>query len=59
MNDLEEKLKCAFSDIGTQVGELLRCIIQAEVAAQVAKIQQLQDILSGSSCGGDVTPPTT
>jgi hypothetical protein len=58
MNELEEKLKCAFSDIGIQVGDILRCIIQAEVAAQVQKIQQLQDILSGSSCGGDVLPPT-
>ena len=58
MNELEEKLKCALADVGTQVGEILRCIIQAEVAAQVAKIQQLQDILSGSSCGGDVLPTT-
>jgi hypothetical protein len=58
VNELEEKLKCALADVGTQVGEILRCIIQAEVAAQVAKIQQLQDILSGSSCGGDVLPPT-
>lgn len=54
MNELEEKLKCALSDVGTQVGEILNCMIQAEVAAQVAKIQHLQDILSGKSCSDDV-----
>jgi hypothetical protein len=58
MNELEDKLKCAFSDIGTQVGDILRCIIQAEVAAQVQKIQQLQDILTGISCNSDVLPTT-
>jgi hypothetical protein len=58
MNELEDKLKCAFSDIGTQVGDILRCIIQAEVAAQVQKIQQLQDILTGTSCNSDVLPTT-
>lgn len=59
MNELEEKLKCALADVGTQVGEILSCIIQAEVAAQVAKIQSLQNILSGQSCGGDVMLTTT
>jgi hypothetical protein len=58
LNDLEEKLKCALTDVGTQVGEILSCMIRAEVAAQVAKIQQLQDILSGVSCSGDVMPTT-
>jgi hypothetical protein len=58
MNELEDKLKCAFSDIGIQVGDILRCIIQAEVAAQVQKIQQLQDILTGTSCNSDVLPTT-
>ena len=57
MNELEEKLKCAFADVGSQIGEILRCIIQAEVAAQITRIQQLQDVLNGASCGGDATPP--
>lgn len=58
MNDMEEKLKCAFADIGTQVGELIRCMIQSEVAASMAKIQQLEAVLNGTACNGDVLPTT-
>jgi len=57
VNEFEEKMKCAFAYAGGQVGEVLRCLIQAEVAAQLARIQQLQDVLNGASCGGDATPP--
>jgi hypothetical protein len=57
LNELEEQLKCVLADVGTQVGEIIACIIKAEVAAQVSKIQQLQDILAGTSCGGDASPP--
>lgn len=58
MNELEEKLNCLMVDIGSQVGEILRCIVEAEVAAQVSKIQQLQAVLNGTACGSDGTPPT-
>jgi hypothetical protein len=58
MNDMEEKLKCAFADIGTQVGDMLRCIIQSEVAVQVSRIQQLQAVLNGTTCNDDVMPTT-
>jgi hypothetical protein len=57
VNDLEEKLKCAFSDIGAQVGDLVRCMVAAEVAAHVARIQQLQAVLNGTACSNDVNPP--
>jgi hypothetical protein len=55
---MEEKLKCAFADIGAQMGDILRCIVEAEVAAQVTRIQQLQAVLNGTACGSDGTPPT-
>jgi hypothetical protein len=57
MNELEEKLNCAFADVGSQIGDILRCMIEAEVAAQVARIQQLQAVLDGTACTGDANPP--
>jgi len=57
MNELEEKLNCAFADVGAQIGDILRCMIEAEVAAQVARIQQLQAVLDGTACTGDANPP--
>lgn len=56
MNELEEKLQCVMMDAGAQIGELLRCIIEAEVNAQLSKIQQLQAVLNGTTCCGDATP---
>lgn len=56
MSELEEKLQCVMVDAGAQIGELLRCIIEAEVNAQLSKIQQLQAVLNGAACCGDVTP---
>ena len=58
MNDLEEKLQCVMMDAGSQIGDLIRCIIEAEVNAQLSKIQQLQAVLNGTACCGDVTPAT-
>jgi hypothetical protein len=54
---MEEKLKCALADVGSQVGEILRCLIESEVAAQVSRIQQLQAVLNGTACGSDALPP--
>lgn len=48
--NLEDTLKCAFADIGAQVGELLHCMISAEIASHVVRIQQLQGALDGSLC---------
>jgi hypothetical protein len=56
MNDLEEKLQCVMMDAGSQIGDLIRCIIEAEVNAQLSKIQQLQAVLNGTACCGDATP---
>jgi hypothetical protein len=47
---LEEKLQCIFADVGSQVGELVRCLIQAEVASHMDRIQQLQSVLDGALC---------
>lgn len=56
MNELEEKLQCVMIDAGAQIGDLIRCIIEAEVNAQLSKIQQLQAVLNGTACCGDATP---
>ena len=57
MNELEEKLTCILTDIGSQIGEVLKCIIEAEVSSQLMRIQQLQAVLNGAACGGDANPP--
>jgi hypothetical protein len=58
VSEMDEKIRCLMADIGGQVGEVLRCIIQVEVASQIAHIQQLHAVLNGTACGGDVPPPT-
>jgi uncharacterized protein YktB (UPF0637 family) len=50
VSELDEKLRCIFEEVGAQVGEVLRCMIQNEVASHVARIQQLQSVLDGTAC---------
>lgn len=61
MNEIEEKIRCIFEEVGTQVGEVLRCMIQTEVAAHITRIQQLQSVLDGTACQEsgktDASPP--
>jgi hypothetical protein len=47
---LEDVLNCAFEGIGRQVGELVRCMVQAEIATQTQRIEQLQALLLGQAC---------
>lgn len=54
MSDLDTKLQCIFADIGAQVGELVRCMVDAEMASHMARINQLQALLDGTICS---TPP--
>lgn len=49
-SQFEEKLQCIFADVGAQVGDMLRCLIQAEVASHIARVQQLQSVLNGAVC---------
>jgi hypothetical protein len=46
----KEQLECAFEGIGRQVGELVRCMVQAEIATQTQRIEQLQALLLGQAC---------
>jgi hypothetical protein len=47
---LDKKLECAFAGIGAEVGKLVRCLIQQELATHVARIEQLNAILTGGAC---------
>lgn len=47
---LKQQLECAFEGIGRQVGELVRCMVQSEIAGHMDRIQQLQAVLSGQAC---------
>ena len=50
MSELEEKLKCAFADVGAQIGELIKCMVATEIAAHQARVNQLQSVLDGTIC---------
>lgn len=53
----KEQLECAFEGIGRQVGDLVRCLVQQEIAAKTQQIEQLQAMLNGQACipAGSVT----
>lgn len=43
---IEAALACTFSDVGAQVGAVLRCLIEQEVASAIARIAALNAVLS-------------
>jgi hypothetical protein len=54
-NELQEKLECMFAEVGAQMGDILRCMIEQEVASHVARITQLNGILNGTVCDTNST----
>jgi hypothetical protein len=63
-NILDEKLSCFAVAIGEQIGELLHCLVQAEIASHMQRISDLQAVLNGQGCSTDspstlenATPP--
>ena len=44
----KEQLECAFEGIGRQVGDLVRCLVQQEIAAKTQQIEQLQAMTTGT-----------
>lgn len=56
-NELQDKLECMFAEIGAQMGDVLRCMIEQEVASHVARITQLNGILNGTLCDTNSTQP--
>lgn len=48
--DLQEKLNCAFAEVGNQMGEILRCMIDQEIAMHINRLAQLNNLLSGDVC---------
>jgi hypothetical protein len=49
-NDLQDTLNCAFAEVGSQVGELIRCMIEQEIDSHFRRITQLNSILSSDTC---------
>lgn len=49
-DNLEEKLSCIFADVGAQIGEMLQCIINQQISAKFAEINQLNALLNGGIC---------
>jgi hypothetical protein len=63
-NILDEKLSCFATAIGEQIGELLHCMVQAEIASHMQRIADLQAVLNGQKCNDstsiqpeNATPP--
>lgn len=48
--ELKYQLECAFQAVGQNIGEMVRCMVQAEIATHMTRIQQLQGVLSGTTC---------
>jgi hypothetical protein len=49
-NELEEKFACFATVIGQEMGDIIRCMVEAEIVAQTEKIRNLQLLLSGTVC---------
>lgn len=46
----QEKMECTFASIGNEVGQLVRCLVQQELAIHTQRIEQLQSILMNGTC---------
>lgn len=69
-NILDEKLRCLTEVIATELGEILRCMVEQQIAAKQAEIDQrtlelqgLELLISGNACRptsgeNQVVPPT-
>ena len=44
-NSLDEKLSCLFSELGKEVGTIVRCLIQTEIQNKMQSIAMLQNLL--------------
>jgi hypothetical protein len=51
-----DTIECLVAQMGTEIGSLLRCIIQQEIQSHMDRINQLQTILQTGPC---VTEPPT
>lgn len=47
---LQETYECLVEKMGLELGALLRCIVQQEIQSHADRINQLQQILNGSTC---------
>jgi hypothetical protein len=47
---LEEKLVCMFADVGSQIGDVIRCMVDQEIAAHMSRITQLNKLLTDEDC---------
>lgn len=60
METLEDKLTCIFAEVGTQIGDIVRCMVEQEIASHNSRILQLNLLLSGQGpCNTDVVQQDT
>jgi hypothetical protein len=49
-SEIQEKFNCAFAEIGSQIGDILRCLISQEIDMHMNRITQLSSIIDGNVC---------
>lgn len=49
-SEIQEKFNCAFAEIGSQIGDILRCMISQEIDMHLSRITQLNGIINGTVC---------
>lgn len=42
---LEDKLNCMFAEVGSQLGAVVRIIVEQEIQASLCRIEKLKNIL--------------
>lgn len=43
--NLEDKLNCMFADVGSQLGVVIRTMIEQEIQASLCRIEKLKNVL--------------
>lgn len=47
---LDETLRCIAAEFGSQIGEVLRCLVDQQIAAHLSQAQALQGFLETGAC---------
>jgi predicted nuclease of predicted toxin-antitoxin system len=49
-NLLDEKFQCLAITLGDVVGEMISCLVEAQIAAKLQEIEQLRAVLATGGC---------
>jgi len=49
-NLLDEKFQCLATTLGEAMGEMISCLVEAQIAAKMQEIEQLRAVLATGGC---------